>query len=354
MTLVNEGSSITGPMIEKRAAIKAISSYLPAGELTNEQLAEEFGDVEPSVILERTGIRVRRVAGADEYASDLGVAAARHLFESGASRPDEIDFLLFCTQSPDYLLPATACIMQERLGLRTDCGAIDFNQGCSGYVYGLSLARSLVETGVAQNVLLVTADTYSKYINARDKSVRTLFGDGASATLVGASQSEEDLIGPFVFGTDGRGAERLMVPAGGLRRPLDDAAMIETEDEQGNWRSARNLYMNGPEIFNFTMRTVPMVMEELLLKCGLSLDEIDYVIPHQANKFMLERLQRRLKIPHEKFHIELEETGNTVSSTIPIALESARHQGRIKAGDTVALIGFGVGYSWAATLVRIV
>ncbi|HKS27280.1 MAG TPA: ketoacyl-ACP synthase III [Pyrinomonadaceae bacterium] len=340
--------------IKKRAAIKAISSYLPAGELTNEQLAEELGDVEASVILERTGIRTRRIAGAEECASDLGVAAARHLFESGAAKPEEIDFLLFCTQSPDYLLPTTACVMQERMGLGTSCGAIDFNQGCSGYVYGLSLAKSLVETDVARNVLLVTADTYSKYINARDKSVRTLFGDGASATLISAADAEADLIGPFVFGTDGRGAERLIVPAGGTRRPLDDAAMIESEDEQGNWRSARNLYMNGPEIFNFTMRTVPQVMEELLMKWGHTLDEIDYVIPHQANKFMLERLQRRLKIPDEKFHIELEKTGNTVSSTIPIALESARRQGRIKAGDTVALIGFGVGYSWAATLVRVV
>lgn len=341
-------------MREKSAAIIAISSYLPAGELTNEQLAEEFGDVEPSVILERTGIRVRRIAGREECASDLGVAAARHLFENGASRPEEIDFLLFCTQSPDYLLPTTACIMQERLGLRTDCGAIDFNQGCSGYVYGLSLAKSLIETDAARSVLLITADTYSKYINARDKSVRTLFGDGASATLISAIESYVSLIGPFVFGTDGRGAERLIVPVGGTRQPFNDEAMIETEDEQGNWRSPKNLHMNGPEIFNFTMRTVPQVMDELLMKCGCGLEEIDYVIPHQANKFMLERLQRRLKIPAEKFHIELENTGNTVSSTIPIALESARRQGRIKAGDTVALIGFGVGYSWAATMVRIV
>lgn len=341
-------------MKEKRAAIKAITSYLPATELTNEQLAKEFGDVEASVILERTGIRLRHIAGAQECASDLGVAAARHLFEQGAARPEEIDFLLFCTQSPDYLLPTTACIMQERLGLQTSCGAIDFNQGCSGYVYGLSLAKSLIETDAARNVLLITADTYSKYINARDKSVRTLFGDGASATLISASESESNLIGPFVFGTDGRGAERLIVPAGGMRRPLGEEALIESEDEQGNWRSPSNLYMNGPEVFNFTMRTVPLAMEELLAKCGCSLEEIDYVVPHQANKFMLERLQRRLKVPAEKFHIELETTGNTVSSTIPIALESARREGRIKAGDRVALIGFGVGYSWAATIISIV
>jgi 3-oxoacyl-[acyl-carrier-protein] synthase-3 len=341
-------------MMKKRAAIKAISSYLPADELTNERLAEELGDSDAGVILKRTGIRVRHIARNDECASDLGVAAARHLFESGAASPEEIDFLLFCTQSPDYFLPTTACIMQERLGLRTDCGAIDFNQGCSGYVYGLSLASSMIETGVAGNVLLITADTYSRFINARDRSVRTLFGDGAAATFIGAVESDADLIGPFVFGTDGRGAEQLIVQAGAMRRPMDEEAGVEREDEQGNWRSARDLYMNGPEIFNFTMRTVPRVMDELLKKCGCTMEEIDYVIPHQANKFMLERLQRRLKILPEKFHIELESTGNTVSSTIPIALEGAKRAGRIKAGDRVALVGFGVGYSWAATIVRIV
>jgi 3-oxoacyl-[acyl-carrier-protein] synthase-3 len=338
----------------RAAAIKAISSHLPAGELTNEQLAEEFGDVDATVIFERTGIRVRRVANAQECASDLGVAAARNLFESGRVRPEEIDFLLFCTQTPDYFLPTTACIMQERLGLRTDCGAIDFNQGCSGYVYGLAMAKSLIETDSARSVLLVTADTYSRYINARDRSTRTLFGDGASATLISATEADTDLIGPFVFGTDGRGAEKLIVPAGGMRQPFNDETKVEKMDEQGNWRSAQNLYMNGPEIFNFTLRTVPQTMSELLQKSGRKIEEIDYFIPHQANKFMLERLQRRLGIPAEKFHIELETTANTVSSTIPIALESARQQARIKAGDLVALVGFGVGYSWAATLVRII
>jgi len=341
-------------MSKTKAAIKALASYLPAAELTNEQLAEEFGDVEANVIWERTGIKVRRVASPDECASDLGVAAARHLFESGASSPEEIDFLLLCTQSPDYFLPTTACLMQTRLGLRTDCGAIDFNQGCSGYVYGLSLAKGMIETGAARNVLLVTADTYTRFINRRDRSVRTLFGDGAAATLISAQAAEEDLIGPFVFGTDGRGAEQLIVQAGGCRRPLDREALIESVDEQGNWRSSQNLYMNGPEIFNFTLRTVPQVMDELMEKSGLSLEEIDYVIPHQANKFMLERLQRRMKVAAEKFHIDLEQTGNTVSSTIPIALEGARRQGRLSAGQRVALVGFGVGYSWAATIVRIV
>jgi len=337
-----------------RAAIRAITSYLPAGELTNEQLAREFGEADGEKILHKTGIAVRRVAAPNECASDLGVAAAERLFESGACSPSDIDFLLLCTQSPDYFLPTTACIMQSRLGLKTDSGAVDVNQGCSGYVYSLALAKSLIEAGTARQVLLVTADTYTKFINRRDRSVRTLFGDGATATLVGEVPAENELIGPFVFGTDGRGAEKLIVPAGGMRRPIDDNAAIETKDEQGNWRSACNLYMDGGAVFNFTLQTVPRALDQLLAKSGRRLDEIDYFILHQANKFMLDRLRVKMKIPAAKFFNDMSQTGNTVSSTIPIAFENARKQDLIKTGDTVALIGFGVGLSWAATIVEVV
>src|SRR5437764_7832335 len=155
--------------MKTRACIKSIASFLPAGTLTNEQLAAELSDWDAGKILEKTGIAVRHVAAADECASDLGVAAARKLFESDACAPVDIDFLLFCTQSPDYFLPATACLMQQRLGLRTDCGAVDFNQGCSGYVYGLAFAKGLIESGAARNVLLITAETYSKFINPQDR-----------------------------------------------------------------------------------------------------------------------------------------------------------------------------------------
>lgn len=341
-------------MKQTKAAIKAISSYLPAGKLTNEQLAQEFGGWDADKILEKTGIAVRRVTAADECASDLGVAAAKQLFESGACTPDEIDFLLFCTQSPDYFLPATACTMQSRLGLRIDCGAIDFNQGCSGFVYGLALAKSLIETGAAAQVLLITAETYSKFINPRDRSTRTIFGDGAAATLVGPVDAEAELIGPFVFGTDGRGAHNLIVPAGGLRHPWNADTAIEKEAEGGNWRSEQNLYMNGPEIFNFTLTAVPKAVKQLLQKSGRSLDEVDYFILHQANKFMLERLRSKLKIPAEKFWLDMEICGNTVSASIPIALESAQSQGQICPGDNVMLVGFGVGYSWAATMIQLI
>src|SRR5713101_9106118 len=194
----------------KRATIWAIKSFLPEGKLTNEQLSGEFGDWHAGQIFSKTGVAVRGVAGANETASDLGVAAGQRLFASGACAPEEIDFLIFCTQSPDYFTPTTACLMQDRLGLKTSCGAVDINQGCSGYIYGLALAKSLVEAGTARTVLLVTADTYTKFINRRDRSLLTLFGDGAAATLVRAVEAGKELIGPFVLGTDGRGANQII------------------------------------------------------------------------------------------------------------------------------------------------
>lgn len=337
----------------RKASIVAIETYLPQAQITNEQLAQELGNWDAEQILKKTGIASRHIAANNECASDLGVAAAQKLFEKGICAPADIDFLLFCTQSPDYYLPASACLIQNRLGLPITCGAIDFNQGCTGYVYGLALAKSMIEANVATNVLLITAETYSKFVNPRDRSVRTIFGDGASATLIQPVDSDTDLIGPFVFGTDGRGANNLIVPAGGLRQPLNAEALIEKEDESGNWRSAQNLYMNGAEIFNFTLQSVPKVVNQLLILSEQTLDKIDYFVFHQANKFMLEHLRTKMKINPEKFWLNLENVGNTVSSTIPIALETALQEQKIRSGDRVMLVGFGVGYSLAGAVVQI-
>src|SRR6266404_3331690 len=336
-----------------KAAIKAVTSFLPAGELTNDQLAEEFGTWHGNQIFEKTGVAVRHVSARDECASDLAIAAANKLFESGVCASEEIDFLVLVTQMPDYFMPTTACLVQNRLGLRTTCGAIDINLGCSGFIYGLAVAKSLVEAAVASTVLLITSDTYTKWINPKDRSTRTLFGDGAAATLVSGVESESDLIGPFVLGSDGRGVKDIVVPAGGFRRPVTAATSIEKDDGNGSCRSEENLFMNGGEVLGFTIRTVPLVINELFQKSGLTLNDVDLVIPHQANKFMLERLRAKLKIPAEKYWVDMKESGNTVSATIPIAIESARKQGRLKAGDRALLTGFGVGYSWGATMVRI-
>jgi 3-oxoacyl-[acyl-carrier-protein] synthase-3 len=341
-------------MLSKRAAIRAIASYLPSRKLTNEELAQAYQGWSVDKIFEKTGISIRWIAAPSECASDLGLLAAQKLFASGECIPEDIDFLLFCSQAPDYFLPATACILQDRLGLKTTCGALDFNLGCSGFVYGLALAKALIETDNANNVLLITAETYSKFIHPQDRSVRTLFGDGAAATLISARPCEENILGPFVFGTDGRGANKLMVPAGGFRLPATPETAVVSEDGSGNFRSAQNLYMDGPEIFNFTLKVVPKVVNQLLEKSQMQLQDVDYFVFHQANKFMLEQLRKKIKIPADKFCINMESYGNTVSATIPMAIEIASAQKHIKTGDNVMLVGFGVGYSWAAAMVKFI
>ncbi len=332
------------------AAIKAISFHLPSQKLTNEQLALEFQDWSIDKIYQKTGISERRVAGPDECASDLGVAAAEKLFATGICHPHDIDFLLFCTETADYFLPASACVIQDRLGLPLTCGALDYNLGCSGFVYGLALAKGLVENGLCRNLLLITADTYTKLIHPKDRSVRTLFGDGAAATLISGG-SDVEALGPFVFGTDGQGADKLIVPAGGFRLQPGPETALEKVDLAGIPRSAENLYMDGPEIFNFSLKVVPQVVHQLLEKHGTTLDRVDYFIFHQANRFMLEQLRKKIGIPQDKFCINMESYGNTVSATIPMALEIALSQKIIKSGDKIMLVGFGVGYSWGAAFV---
>ena len=334
------------------ASLRTIHSYLPEKLLSNQDLAKEFPDWKTENIYEKTGIATRAISGKDECASDLAFAACTKLFASGLIKRSEIDFLLLCTQSPDYFLPTTACILQDRLGLPTHCGALDFNLGCSGYVYGLSIAKGLIASGSAKNVLLVTSETYSKFINKSDRSVRTIFGDGAAASLISISDDPKDSIGPFVFGTDGRGAENLMVPAGGMRLPHSLATSLEKESA-GSKRSQDNLFMDGPKILTFTLRTVPALVRQLLQKSGQSIDSIDYFVFHQANKFMLNRLAEKIEIPREKFCINMEDYGNTVSATIPMALEKAAKDNHLKAGAKVMLIGFGVGYSWAGSIINL-
>ena len=332
-----------------KAIIKAIEYYVPEGVLTNEQLAAEFPEWTPDRIEKKLGIVTRHIAGPDECASDLGVGAAKQLFASGACAPGDVDYLLFCTQSPDFFLPTTACLMQDRLGIPKTAGALDFNLGCSAFVYGLGLAKGLVETGQARNVLLVTAETYSKHMHPKDKGVRTLFGDGAAAALVSEAPGADAPggLGPFVYGTDGSGGGALCVRSGAMRshdgpdhvtagHPFPDSA----------------LYMDGGAIFNFTLKVVPESLGALLTRTGLGLNDVDLFVFHQANVYMLDFLQKKCAIPNEKFYLCMKPFGNTVSSTIPIALCHAWREGRIRPGSKVVIVGFGVGLSWASALIE--
>jgi 3-oxoacyl-[acyl-carrier-protein] synthase-3 len=321
------------------SAIGPIAVYLPEKVEDIEQLAAMFARWDIETIVAKTGVRKRHIAGPEECASDLGVAAAEKLFARHDIDRETIDFLLFCTQTPDYILPTTACLMQQRLGLPTAIGALDFNLGCSGFVYGLSLADGLIRGGAARRVLLITAETYSKYIDPTDRSLRTIFGDGAAATLVEAA--EEPSLGQFVFGTDGSGANTLMVSGGGAR-PEDQAIQ---PSKRKRWPSS--LFMDGPELVKFTLDVVPPMIERILTQSKWTREDVDMYLMHQATSLMLDQLRTRLDLDAEKTPEALEYYGNTVSSTIPILIHDLRATGRLRPGKQTLLLGFGVGLSWA-------
>jgi len=320
------------------AKISRIEYYLPGSVLSNEDLVDQHPEWNPQKVEKKVGIRNRHIALPEETALDMAVKAAEKLFVS--VDPNTIDFVLFCTQSPDHLLPTSACIAQERLGLRTNIGAMDFNLGCSGYIYGLALSKSLIESGMAANVLLLTGETYSKYISESDISNRSIFGDAATASLI--TKSENDHIGEFVLGTDGKGAENLIV------RNINAQNAFRLTDGK-----SPELYMNGPEIFNFTIETIPPLVEAVCVKNRIARNDVDYVILHQANKYIIEFLISTIGLDPSKCHIDMLEYGNTVSNTIPIALKDSWDRGLIKTGDKVLLAGFGVGYSWGSTIIRV-
>lgn len=330
------------------AQIKAVATHVPERVLSNEELAALFPTWPADKILDKTGIRERRIAAPDETASDLAFAAARKLFAGGAVAADEVDFLIFCSQASDYILPTTACVLQSRLGLRRESGALDVNLGCSGFVYCLSLAAGLIASGAASKILLLTADTYSKYIHERDKSVRTLFGDGAAATLIcAAEEGSRARVGPFVFGTDGSGARDLIVETGAFRKSRSVQSAAEKEDSSGNIRSGDNLYMDGAKVMGFTLREVPLAYRRLLDASGTVAGDYDHVVMHQANSFMLDALQKKMELPDAQMPRHFEMIGNTVSSTIPFVLEELMATGRMERGTRLMLLGFGVGLSWA-------
>jgi 3-oxoacyl-[acyl-carrier-protein] synthase-3 len=334
------------------AILKATTYLLPSIKVTNDDLSSEFPDWSPEKISKKTGIFERAITSENQFVSDLAIDASLKLFKEFDINSDKIDFLLLCTQSPDYFLPTTACIVQDKLGLSKTCGALDFNLGCSGFVYGLSLAKGLIYSKSAKNILLITAETYSKHIHTLDKSNRSIFGDAAAATLISASNDISKMgIGEFVFNTDGSGANNLIVKNGGMRNPIKNG--IDYFESDNFVKNDDYLFMNGQEIFKFTTSTIPTLIDECLLKNNLNIDGIDLFIFHQANKFMLDYLKRKLNIPDSKFFIYLENCGNTVSSTIPIAISEAIKGNQLKKGMTLLVVGFGVGYSAAATILKI-
>jgi 3-oxoacyl-[acyl-carrier-protein] synthase-3 len=339
-------------MTQKFASIADLAVHFPDLTLSNDDLSLLFPEWPAEKIYEKTGIRNRYIAEPGQTAADLAFEAALKIFANGKVSVDDIDFIILCTQAPDYILPTTACILQTRLGIKKNSGALDINLGCSGFVYGLSLAKGLIESGSASGVLLLTADTYSKYIHPNDKSVRTLFGDAAAATVIIAKECEEPEISSFLFGTDGSGAKNLIVEAGLFRNPQPTAAAHNGEVTSKSSVSQETLYMNGPEIMSFSLREVPKAVSNILIQSGIGPNDIDFFVFHQANKFMLEAIRKKIGIPPEKMPIMMSDCGNTVSSTIPVTMYKMLRSGMLSRSSRLMLVGFGVGYSWGGCLVN--
>ena len=290
-----------------KAYIKAISYYLPERIMTNDELVSLFPEWSVEKVASKVGVDFRHLAASNETAGDMAEKAARKLFDEYHVNPKEIDFVMLCTQSPDYFLPSTACVLQNRLGIPKNSGAFDYNLGCSGCVYGLALAKGLILAGIARNILLLTSETYNKYLHPQDKSNRSIFGDGAAACLISSDGMAE--IGDFVMGTDGSGAENLIVKTGASR--YKNRTGYSDEDDEGHLRYDDYLYMNGGAIFNFTLDAVPLMLKQALEKNAIKKEEIDYFVFHQANKFMLNTIRKVCVLPKEKYYINLSETGNT-------------------------------------------
>lgn len=323
----------------KYAALGPITTHYPDTIETNDDLARANPGWDLDLIAEKTGIRQRHLAAPNETASDLGVAAAKKLLSQYNIDPHSIDFLLFCTQTPDCPLPTTSCMMQDRLGLKTSCGALDFNLGCSGYVYGLSLADGLIRTGSVKRLLFITGETYSKYIDPSDRSLRTIFGDAATATLI--ESHDQPSISGMQYGTDGKGADTLLVSQS--VRPVSESLKPR---HRKRWPS--DLYMDGPSLINFAVGAIPQVIDNVLAAEKLSLKDVDLFLFHQATFKMLDQLRERLDLTFDRMPLYLENVGNTVSSTLPILIRDLRDHGKLNPELLTMMIGFGVGWSWAA------
>lgn len=319
-----------------KVEIKAIEYYLPSQAEDGSVLKNDNPDWRVEEIEQKTGISIRYIAGPQQTAVDMAVLAAQKLFVPGVSK-EEIDFLIFITQSPDYVLPTSACILQDILGLKKSCMAFDVNLGCSGFVYGLAMGGALCEAGLGKKGLLICSETYTKYIDKSDRTCRPLFSDGAAATLLGSATS--DRMGPFELGTDGSGFSNLIVCSSGAR-------IADKESQE------RKLFMDGAKIFMFTLDIVPQCVTALLEKAQKTMEDIDLFIFHQANKMVIDSIIDKLGIPAQKAFINSDRVGNTVSASIPIALKDAWDEGRIKKGDRLMLVGFGVGYSWGGCLIE--
>ena len=330
--------------------LAGISTAVPATR-TEVQPTPTVSASDLTKVTASTGVKARHIAPVGMCTSDLCLAAAERLLQRLGWERSSVDLLVFVTQTPDYVLPATACSLHGRLGLAKSCAAFDVNLGCSGYVYGLSIAGAHVQAGAARRALLLVGDTISKVISEEDRSVAFLFGDAGSATALESSAKASSM--HFVTGSDGSGAEHLQIQAGMFREPSNEQTRAVRTRDGGNARNDEQLHMNGPEIFNFTIREVPAMIGAAMQAAAWNVGQVDGFVLHQANRFMLEYLAKRMKLPPEKVVLALEHYGNTSSASIPLAICAGLRERVAGAPARLLLAGFGVGFSWAAVAIQL-
>jgi 3-oxoacyl-[acyl-carrier-protein] synthase III len=331
--------------------IETIACAFPERCLTNADLRADYPEWDFDRLETRTGVTKRYVAADGETALDFAVQACESLAARGQLRSAEIDAVIFCTESPDYIIPPNSCLLHGKLGLRTDALAFDITLACSGYIYGVQLAWSLIRSGAAKRVLVATADTYSRYIHAGDRATRCLFGDGGAVSIISASETGSNIL-DIRCGTAGKHYEKFIIPAGGMRVPVSADTACVTVDSSGNTRSAENIKMDGLGVLSFFNSTIPCSVKDTLGRNNFSVDDVDLFVFHQASRIALDNLRTALKIPTEKMVDYLADTGNLVSASIPVALGRAIESGRAQPGSLVVLCGFGVGLSWGTALVE--
>ena len=324
------------------AKIRAISTYLPAQ-------IEENSTIVNARFIKKIGVVQRHIA-TDESAGDLAFRAAEKLFAEHAINRDETDFILLCVQHPDHLGPHTSGHLQHRLGLKKSVGTMDIALGCSGYIYGLAVAKGLIETGLVKKILFITSSVYSKYTNRKDLATRPLFGDGATATWLEAVDEAQESLRAFVFGSDGSRYDRLIIPVGGSKFLARDNPEVFSTDESGNYRSNYEIFMDGMAITYFTFREVPPLVDNVLAAAKLTRADLDYCIFHQANEFMMTHLREKAGLNDVPFHNDISMTGNIVSGSVPLAIEQVVNNVGASKLRRVMLAGFGVGLSWAGCI----
>jgi 3-oxoacyl-[acyl-carrier-protein] synthase III len=329
--------------------IKSIEYYLPENIVTNADLQNQNPDWDMEKVARKSGVYQRHIAREDETAFDLSIGACEKLFVDYDSR--EIDGIIYCTQSPDHIMPPNSFLLHKHLGLKDNVFAFDFNHACTGYIYALGMANAFIKSGMAKEILLVNSDTYSKYINDKDRSTRALFGDGAAATIVKESQSRDGLI-DIELASSGAGYNKFWIPGGGMRMPKSNLPVVEIKNDNGNTRTVNDIEMDGLGVWSFINSVVPKQVDMLLKRNGMEKKEIDQYIFHQASKMTLDSLVRRMKLDNNRVFVNFHNIGNTVSASIPIALKDAQDKGIINVGSTIILSGFGVGLSYGTILME--